>query len=170
MIIKLARKSDAQNIMDLMNSVTYIENKDMSYSGFFTIKYTLDKVISSISNGTIYMAIDDNKLLGYIWPQTKQECLDNPTSIEEIPKDNTNWILIRQIISKPNTGKFVGKFLLDYIKEKYKSNIWSEVFIEPINERSLFFHKREGFEIIKELVEENGFKIKVMKYEVLKHP
>jgi hypothetical protein len=166
MIIEKAKKSDAKRIMELMNSVTYIENKDMSYSGFFTIRYSLDEVISALSSATIYMAVEDNLLLGYIWPQTKQECIDNSTSIEEIPKDNTDWVLIRQIISKLNTGKFVGKFLLDYIKDKYKKNIWSEVFVEPLNERSLFFHKREGFEVIKELIEDNGFKVSVMKYEV----
>ena len=166
MNIRLATMEDDVKIKELMNSAMYDKEKDQSNTGFFYVKYTLERVQQALREEIFYVAVENDEIIGYVWPQSKKQFAIESEGLFEIsPDDESNWYFVRQLISKPKTGKFVGKALYDYIKEEFKSNIWAGVFVNPLNQRSIDFHINQGFKEKFEIEQTSGNIIGVYVYE-----
>ena len=155
MTIRLANENDIDSILDLLSQVLelhYNLRPDLFVKGKTKYdKTTLKSMLNDI-NKHIYVAIENDKLIGYCFCIIKENKADNHIA-------NSKTLYIDDLcVDKEYRSKHIGQNILDYIKEEAKR----------LNADYITLNVWEGNDTAKLFYEHNGFKIRKteMEYKV----
>lgn len=152
MIIRRAEEKDIDQILKLLSQVLEVHYKlrpDLFISG--TTKYTKNELTQIIDNDrkTIFVAVEDNKVLGYVFCE-----------IDDFPKRNA-MIAYKSLyiddlcVDESERGNGIGKQLFEYAKE----------FAKEIDCLEIELHVWEGNDSAKTFYERMGLKQKYYSME-----
>lgn len=155
MTIRLANENDIDSILDLLAQVLDIHynlRPDLFIKG--KTKYDRTELLSIINDNTkpIYLAIDNDKVMGYCFCIIKECILD-----KHISKARTLYI-DDLCVDNEYRNKHIGRIILDYVKDEAKK----------MNIEFITLNVWEGNDSARAFYEHNGFKIRKteMEYKV----
>lgn len=159
-MIRLAITDDLNKIHSIAQSNSLNKrNKISSTVGFLVSNYSIDDYRDYVNNNNILVIEDDDNIKAFLLT-LKGEELDREQIVHnEIIKyhKNANFILAKQICVDLNyKQKGYGSTLYKYMIEYNRVDIFANIVMEPINEASINFHKRMGFQKVLEIIPEDG--------------
>lgn len=152
MIIRLANENDIDSILELLSQVLEIHyniRPDLFIKG--KLKYDKTELLSIINDESkpIYLAIDNDKLMGYCFCIIKESIID-----KHISKTKTLYI-DDLCVDNEFRNKHIGRIILDYVKDNAKQ----------MNVEFITLNVWEGNDSAKVFYEHNGFKIRKTEME-----
>lgn len=155
-----AKESDTEFVLGLnqrsLNAVSHLDLKKMNYflnaSSYFKIFWIDDTPVGFLIG---LMPGEDYHSENYTWLNTRYE----------------SFIYVdRVIIHSEYRNKGLGSYFYDDLLASFRNKVESilcEVNIKPLNEQSINFHKKYGFQVIGEQYTENRTKrVSYMMYKI----
>ena len=150
MIIRKAEIKDIDSILNLLSQVLEIHAKtrpDIFQSG--TTKYTKEQLADKIEKEMIFVAVDQEKVIGHLFLELQStETNNNMKPLKILYIDDI-------CVDKDHTNSGVGSKLFDFVKEKAKDldcyeitlNLWEG------NEVAEKFYLNKGFKTKSKILE-----------------
>ena len=160
MEFRLATIQDCEEVSKLNKVVD--KGIDYKITGFIITQKTTKEYEDIVKENNLYIAVYNKIIVGYMWVSNKKEYEKESPYGKVVDKD---YYFIMQIVSKPNTGLSVGKFLYDNLIKIKRVPLYASVWTKPLNQRSLDFHIKYGWDLITEFNVNEVKKMKLFKFD-----
>ena len=161
-IIRKAQIKDADIIHEIAVNNS-IKNLKETSQGFLVSNYELETYQEYIQNNKYFWVIEDDEICAFLLAFTRDEInpgiLVNQKILEYC---NQDFVIIKQIcVSKHHKG---------YATQLYKAlmgktnNIFAAVVLEPVNQTSIDFHQKLGFNLAFNITPEDNLKRAIYKW------